>query len=106
ANVGAEIFSQQNAKVTNLFPSYQVNAGQLNLSVIWNLDFWGKYRRQTEAARAQVLASEWGQRAVISSLVANVAAAYFQLRALDSELEIAQRTLSTRQQSLQLTKVL
>src|SRR4029077_18217974 len=36
ANVGADIFSQQNAKVTNLFPDYQVNAGQLNLSVIWN----------------------------------------------------------------------
>jgi multidrug efflux system outer membrane protein len=74
--------------------------------VIWNLDFWGKYRRQTEAARAQVLASEWGQRAVISSLVANVATAYFQLRSLDSELEIAKRTLGSRQQSLQLTRVL
>jgi len=74
--------------------------------VIWNLDFWGKYRRQTEAARAQMLASEWGQRAVISSLVANVATAYFQLRALDSEIEISKRTLGSRQQSLQLTKVL
>jgi len=106
ASVGADIFSQQNAKVSNLFPAYQVNAGQLNLSVIWNLDFWGKYRRQTEAARAQMLASEWGQQAVISSLVANVATAYFQLRALDAELEIAKRTLGSRQQSLQLTQVL
>ena len=106
ASVGADIFSQQNAKVSNLFPAYQVNAGQLNLSVIWNLDFWGKYRRQTEAARAQMLASECGQQAVISSLVANVATAYFQLRALDAELEIAKRTLGSRQQSLQLTQVL
>src|SRR6266705_2102541 len=106
ANVGADIFSQQNAKTSNQFPPYQVNAGQLNLSVIWNLDFWGKYRRQTEAARAQMLASEWGQRAVISSLVANVATAYFQLRTLDSEIEISKRTLGSRQQSLQLTKVL
>ena len=106
ASVGADIFSQQNAKTSNQFPPYQVNAGQLNLSVIWNLDFWGKYRRQTEAARAQMLASEWGQRAVISSLVANVATAYFQLRALDSQLEIAKNTLGSRQQSLQLTKVL
>ena len=106
ASVGAGIFSQQNAKVSNLFPAYEVNAGQLNLSVIWNLDFWGKYRRQTEAARAQMLASEWGQQAVISSLVANVATAYFQLRALDAELEIAKRTLGSRQQSLQLTQVL
>ena len=106
ASVGADIFSQQNAKVSNLFPAYEVNAGQLNLSVIWNLDFWGKYRRQTEAARAQMLASEWGQQAVISSLVANVATAYFQLRALDAELEIAKRTLGSRQQSLHLTQVL
>jgi multidrug efflux system outer membrane protein len=106
ASLGAGVFSEQNAKVSNLFPAYEVNAGQLNLSVIWNLDFWGKYRRQTEAARAQALASEWGQRAVISSLVANVATAYFQLRALDSELEIAKRTMGSRQQSLQLTRVL
>src|SRR6266478_4996341 len=91
---------------SNQFPPYQVNAGQLNLSVIWNLDFWGKYRRQTEAARAQMLASEWGQRAVISSLVANVATAYFQLRALDSQLEISKRTLASRQQSLKLTEFL
>jgi multidrug efflux system outer membrane protein len=106
ASVGASAFSEQNAKVSNLFPAYEVNAGQLNLSVIWNLDFWGKYRRQTEAARAQMLATEWGQRAVISSLVANVATAYFQLRALDSELDIAERTLGSRQQSLQLTQTL
>ena len=106
ASVGAEVFSEQNAKVTKLFPAYQVNGGELNLSVIWNLDFWGKYRRQTEAARAQLLATEWGQRAVLSSLVANVATAYFQLRALDSELEISQRTLGSRQQSLQLTQTL
>src|SRR6266550_4301436 len=106
ASVGADIFSQQNAKISNQFPAYQVNAGELNLGVIWNLDFWGKYRRQTEAARAQVLASEWGQRAVISSLVANVATAYFQLRALDSQLEISKRTLASRQQSLKLTEFL
>src|ERR1700678_3778809 len=106
ASVGADVFSEQNAKDTNLFPAYGVNAGDLNLSVIWNLDSWGKYRRQTEAARAQLLATEWGQRAVLSSLVANVATAYFQLRALDSELDISQRTLGSRQQSLKLTKVL
>src|ERR1700684_2158355 len=106
ASLGADAFSEQNAKVTNLFPAYEVNGGELNLSVIWNLDFWGKYRRQTEAARAQLLATEWGQRAVLSSLVANVATAYFQLRALDSELEISKRTLASRQQSLQLTQTL
>jgi multidrug efflux system outer membrane protein len=53
-----------------------------------------------------MLASEWGRRAVTSSLVANVATAYFQLRALDSEFEIAKRTLGSRQQSLKLTSTL
>src|SRR5579863_1039237 len=106
ASVGAGVFSQQNAKVSSQFPAYEVNAGQLNLSVIWNLDFWGKYRRQTEEARAQLLATKWGQQAVISSLVANVATAYFQLRALDAELEIAKSTLESRQQSLELTQTL
>jgi outer membrane protein, multidrug efflux system len=106
ASVGAGVFSEQNAKDSNLFPAFGVNAGQLNLSVIWNLDFWGKYRRQTEAARAQMLASEWGQRATMSSLVADVATAYFQLRALDSELGISKRTLASRQRSLELTQVL
>ena len=106
ASIGADIFSQGNAKVSNVFPAYQINAGDINLGVIWNLDFWGKYRRQTEAARAQLLATEWGQRAVISSLVANVATAYFQLRALDSQLDISKRTLASRQQSLKLTQVL
>src|ERR1700756_3437359 len=106
ASVGANVFSEQNAKVSNLFPAYQVNGGELNLSVIWNLDFWGKYRRQTEAARAQLLATQWGHRAVLSSLVANVATAYFQLRALDSELEISKHTLASRQESLKLTQFL
>ncbi len=61
ASIGADVFSQQNAKVSKLFPAYQVNGGELNLSVIWNLDFWGKYRRQTQAARAQLLATSYSR---------------------------------------------
>ncbi|HZT69252.1 MAG TPA: efflux transporter outer membrane subunit [Terriglobia bacterium] len=105
-NVGAGIFSQRNAKITKIFPAYKINAGRVDLSVIWDLDFWGKYRRETQAARAELLATEWGQRAVVSSLVSSVATAYFQLRALDDELEIARRTLSARQESLRLILVL
>ena len=78
----------------------------MNLSVIWNLDFWGKYRRETEAARDALLATEWGQRAVITSVVSSVATAYFQLRELDLALEISKGTLSSRQDSLRLTQVL
>ena len=81
-------------------------AGGVSLSAAWNLDFWGLYRRQTEAARAQLLASEWGRRMTISTVVENVATAYLQLRTLDSELEITKRTLEARKQSLQLTETL
>jgi len=80
-------------------------SAQLGVSLSWELDFWGKYRRASEAARAEILATEWGRRAVLTSLVSQVAAAYFDLRALDLELEIASRTLSSRQESLQLTHV-
>jgi multidrug efflux system outer membrane protein len=81
-------------------------AGGVSLSAAWNLDFWGLYRRQTEAARAQLLATEWGRRMTISTVVENVATAYLQLRTLDSELEITKQTLEARKQSLQLTQTL
>ena len=53
----------------------------------WEPDFWGKYRRANEAARAQILASEWGRRAIVTSLISQVASSYFALRALDLELD-------------------
>jgi multidrug efflux system outer membrane protein len=106
ASVGAQSFSERNPKISSSFPSYEAKAGELDLSVIWNLDFWGKYRRQTEAARAQLLASQWGQRAVLASIVSNVATAYFTLRELDSALDLSRQTLAARQTSLQLTTVL
>jgi multidrug efflux system outer membrane protein len=82
-----------------------VGSVQIGGSFIWDLDFWGKYRRASEAARAEILASEWGRRAVISSLVSGVATSYYDLRALDSELDISQRTLASREESLRLTEV-
>jgi len=87
-------------------PSGATVAGSFNLSAAWNPDFWGLYRRQSEAARAQLLAQSWAQRAVRMTLVQQVATAYFQLRALDSQLDIAKETLKTRQESVALTKTL
>jgi multidrug efflux system outer membrane protein len=72
----------------------------------WELDFWGKYRRANESARANLLATEWAREAVITTLVSDVATAYFQLRELDLELEISRRTLTSRRDSLQLTQLL
>src|SRR5580700_9551505 len=77
--------------------------GSFSLSASWTPDFWGLYRRQTEAARAQLLAQDWAQRAVRLSIVSQVAATYIQLRALDRQLAIAKDTLKTRQESVDLT---
>jgi outer membrane protein, multidrug efflux system len=87
-------------------PSFQTTFGQVNASGAWNLDFWGRYRRATESARASLLASEWAQKEVMSTLVASVAADYFFLRQLDLELEISKRTLGSRRDSLQLVQTL
>jgi multidrug efflux system outer membrane protein len=86
-------------------PAVQTNVFDVTASTRWELDFWGKFRRATEAARAVLLASEWGRRSVVTSLVSQVAGAYFQVRALDLELDIARRTLTSRQESLRLTQV-
>jgi multidrug efflux system outer membrane protein len=71
----------------------------------WELDFWGRFRRETEASRARLLSTEWGQRAVLTSLVSRIANAYFRLRALDLERDIARRTLSSGHESLDLTQI-
>jgi multidrug efflux system outer membrane protein len=73
-----------------------------NASVSWELDVWGRVRRLNEAARAQYLATEEGRRAVVLSLVADVASAYFDLRDLDAELEISRRTRATFQDTYDL----
>lgn len=87
-------------------PSGAFAAGSFDLSAAWNPDFWGLYRRQNEAARAQMLAQVWAQKEVRLTLVQQVAASYFQLRALDEQLRIAKETLKTRQQSVDLTRTL
>jgi multidrug efflux system outer membrane protein len=64
-------------------------AGTLSIEASWILDFWGQYRRATQAARANLLATEYGQKVVFVTLVSGVASAYFQLREFDSQLEFS-----------------
>jgi len=90
---------------TRVTPAFETSPFQVNLALFWELDFWGKYRRATEAARADLLATEWGQKAVVSSLVSNVATAYFQLLELDSEMRISRNTLDSRRESLRLVEI-
>jgi len=102
---GAAIADVRTAQ-SKFLPAFETSTGQVNTSAVWELDFWGQYRRATEAARANLLASQWAQQEVVSTLVADVASAYFQLRALDLQLEISKRTLNSRQESLRLTRIL
>src|SRR6267142_2221363 len=98
--------SEQRTPAQSVLPAITTNTEQISGSASWELDFWGKFRRGTEASRASLVASEWARQEVISTLVSNLASAYFQLRELDMELEISQRTLTSRQDSLRLTRLL
>jgi multidrug efflux system outer membrane protein len=71
----------------------------------FEIDIWGRLRRATESARAQLLAEEWNRKTVITTLISDVATAYFNLLELDMELTIARNTLITRQESLRLIKL-
>lgn len=98
--------SRQKSPSLPIFPGWESNQSQLGLSAAWQLDFWGRYRRASEAARAQLAASEWGRKAIISSIVSNVATSYYRLRELDLEMEIARRTLEARKELLALNQKL
>jgi multidrug efflux system outer membrane protein len=91
---------------TERLGTFSLSFFQLQSLVSWNPDFWGEYRRTTEAARANLLAAEWNRRQVMATLVANIAIAYFQMRELDNELAISRNTLASRRESLALTETL
>ncbi len=75
----------------------------INMSYI--VDFWGQYRRATEAARADLLATEYAQDLVRSSLVSDVASAYFSLRQFDMQLDYSKKTLETDKEMLRINTV-
>jgi multidrug efflux system outer membrane protein len=74
----------------------------ITANAFWELDLWGRVRRLNESERAQFLATEEAQRAVVLSLVADVATAYFELLELDEELAIARRNADSFAQSLKI----
>lgn len=83
--------------VTDPFNNFQGVA-----TLAWELDFWGKYRRSTEAARAELLASEYGMRSVQVTLISEIASTYFLLLDFDARLNISRKTLNSRQESLRI----
>jgi multidrug efflux system outer membrane protein len=98
---GARSFTSENIAVpeptSNPYNNFQVLAG-----ANWEIDLWGRVRRLSESARANLFASEEAQRGVILSLVAEVGASYIELRALDAQLDISNKTLKSYKDALQL----
>jgi outer membrane protein, multidrug efflux system len=86
-------------------PNQNRNWGQATLNLLsFEVDLWGRLRRATEAARANLLNAEENRKAVVTTLVSDAASDYFTLLQLDYELEISQRTLDTRRDSLRLVQ--
>ena len=84
-------------------PSQNRNWGEASLGLLsFEVDIWGRLRRATEASRANLLSAEENRKAVVTTLVADVATDYFTLRELDAEMDISRRTLSSRRESLDL----
>jgi multidrug efflux system outer membrane protein len=82
-------------------PTFDTASLQLNYIV----DFWGQYRRATEAARADLLATEYARHLVETTLISSVASAYFQLRQLDSQLDFSKQTVVSDQDSLRINTI-
>ena len=86
-------------------PTQNRTFGSAALNLLsFEIDIWGRLRRATEAARANLLSAEETRKTVVTTLVSDVATAYFNLRELDSEFDISRRTLAIRQASLDLIK--
>lgn len=81
------------------------NQFRATVDLSFELDLWGRLRRATEAARADLLAMESARRTIVLTLVSDLAKAYFELQELDAELEFAKRTLKTRQEALDLIRL-
>ena len=81
-----------------------VNVFSIQGSLSYEVDFWGKYRRASEAARAQLLSTEWARDDVAAGLIASVATAYFTLQTLDEQVAITRRTIETRRKFVELTE--
>jgi multidrug efflux system outer membrane protein len=100
---GRQRFSEEgqpSSGIKNPDNTYQILAG-----VSWELDLWGRIRRLTEAAQANLYATQEARRGVVLSLVSSVAFNYIQLRSLDEQLDISQRTLASYAESLRLMEL-
>lgn len=100
-NGGGGIVNERNSLTVPHAPTF----GSLDIQMSYIVDFWGQFRRATEAARANLLSTEYGQNVVRTTLVSQVATNYFLLRAYDSQLKYANDTVTADQEILKLNNV-
>ena len=105
AAAGRQRFTEETGNTNLPGTNFTLGNYSATLDATWELDVWGRIRRATEAARAELVASEEGRRAVILSLVCSVAGSYVNLRDLDRQLEISEETAKTREESLRIFKL-
>ena len=105
AAAGRQRFTEETGNTNAPGTDFTLGNYSATLGATWELDVWGRIRRATEAARADLVGSEEGRRAVILSLVGSVAGSYVNLRDLDRQLEISKETAKSRGESLALFKL-
>jgi multidrug efflux system outer membrane protein len=102
--IGASAARSQTSDQLGPFPAFLTNDFAVYGNLAWEIDLWGRLRRSTESARAELLAVEAAQRGVTITVAAAVAELYFQLRDLDNRLAISRRTLASRRDTLALIR--
>jgi multidrug efflux system outer membrane protein len=106
SSLGSNNNNGSNSANNNSTTSSNYYAGGLTASAAWNLDFWGYYRRMTEAQRAEYRATQWAQQTTYATIVEDVATDYYQIRTLDAELQTTRETIKARQDAVDLTRTL
>jgi multidrug efflux system outer membrane protein len=103
--IGVNATGQRGNTAEQIIPGIGIQENYaLTADLAWEIDLFGRIRRSSEAARADLLASEYARRTVYIALIADVANAYFLVRDLDARMEIASRTLITRRDSTSLIR--
>jgi multidrug efflux system outer membrane protein len=100
-NGSGSIINERNQFTTPNAPTY----GSLGIQLSYIVDFWGQFRRETEAAQAQLLGSQYAQNVVRTTLVSSVATDYFLLRSYDYQMKYVQSTIAADEEILKLNNI-
>lgn len=103
ANAGSSR-NKSSAYAEPVMPTLTTSSHKLNIDLSYEIDLWGKLRRADEAASARLLASEANRDSIRQTLISAVARSYFDLRALDAQLDIAKQNLTSLEQEYKLQK--